>query len=211
VNNTQPLPRGLLAELLPQVSECPSAKLASKQLPSKICDLLARSSDSPFEGLIRRSSLTGGPRRRAVVSDTAVMLMVEESLNHPSGCLFAHQNIAAQSSDLDAILATLTHYWRAVRDVFPDAWGLPPVKSRLMHGAGIRAMGRLMDKVMRAPSVPMQQVTRSLKHVAPFCKWTAGRWPEINLEWNQLQNTPGHVNWLGDYLVRKYLAREGSK
>ena len=41
-------------------------------------------------------------------------------------------------------------YWTAVKKVFPDAWGKPPEKSRLMHGAGVRAMGRLMDRIMPA-------------------------------------------------------------
>ena len=37
-----------------------------------------------------------------------------------------------------------------MRDTFPDAWGKPAEQSRLMHGAGIRAMGRLMDRIMSA-------------------------------------------------------------
>ena len=49
----------------------------------------------------------------------------------------------------------LVLYWSAVRDTFPEAWGKPPTESRLMHSAGIRAMGALMDQIMlRADSRP---------------------------------------------------------
>ena len=41
----------------------------------------------------------------------------------------------------------LCAYWGAVRDVFGDAWGKPPKKSRLMHGVGILSLGYVMDAI----------------------------------------------------------------
>jgi len=62
--------------------------------------------------------------------------------------------------------------------VFAEAWGKPPAQSRLMHGAGIRAMGRLMDRVMAGvnPRDPraIALVERELRMVAPICRWTSG-------------------------------------
>lgn len=116
-------------------------------MPSAICDWLGRTPDSPFHGLVRRSS-DGRKRRAAVVTDTSLIKVIEESLSSASGCLFPYRNIATGETDADGITAVLVAYWTAVRRVFPAAWGKPPAQSRLMHGAGVRAMGRLMDRVM---------------------------------------------------------------
>jgi hypothetical protein len=42
----------------------------------------------------------------------------------------------------------LGRYISYLKETFPKAWGKPPEESRLMHSAGIIAMGRLMDRVM---------------------------------------------------------------
>ena len=100
-------------------------------------------------------------------------------------------------------------YWRAVKHTFPDAWGKPPTRSRLMHGAGIRAMGRLMDRVM-SPVRPAERglvayAERELKEVASHCHWTQGKWEELELRWNEIQNVPRHIRLLSSHLVRLYV------
>ena len=75
----------------------------------------------------------------------------------------------------------LVAYWSAVRDVFPEAWGRPPTESRLMHGAGIRAMGRLMDKVMgsidlHGARAPPAGRGANWPASRPICRWTDGHW-----------------------------------
>jgi DGQHR domain-containing protein len=94
INNTRPLPRGLVTELLPEVS-CPlPANLAVRKVPAAICDLLNREEASPFKGLIRRPSTPDRDKTRAIVADTVVVKMIEESLTHTSGCLFPYRNVA---------------------------------------------------------------------------------------------------------------------
>ncbi len=176
INNTKPLPRGLVTELLPSISNPLPARLALKQMPSELCDLLNNNEESPFHGLIRRSSTSAESRRGAVVTDTGVVEMLKESLTSSAGCLFPFRDVAANETDFAGILQTLMTYWSAVKETFPDAWGRPATESRLMHGAGIRAMGRLMDRIM-APidarrETAYEQVPDDLGLVAPFCRWT---------------------------------------
>ncbi len=54
INNAKPLPRGLVTELLPTISSPLPPRLAIKQAPSELCDLL--NTQEPFSGLIRRPS-----------------------------------------------------------------------------------------------------------------------------------------------------------
>lgn len=215
INNTKPLPRGLVNELLPDVDTILPAHLAARQAPAKLTELLNRDPESPFVGLISRSSLRAKSKAKAVVSDTAVLQMIQESLTTPSGCLFPYRNIATGETDFAGVRRVLLLYWNGVRSVFPEAWGLPPSRSRLMHGAGIRAMGRLMDRVMGFVRVGEKRadkmVRRELLRVKEHCHWTEGEWTELGgLRWNEVQNVPTHVKVLSNFLVRAYLQRSRS-
>jgi DGQHR domain-containing protein len=209
VNNTKPLPRGLVTELLPKISTPLPARLSLRQIPSALCDLLHSSDDSPFQGLIRRPSASKDSRKNAVVTDTSLIQALEESLKSPSGCLFPYRNLSSGETDSVGMWAAVVLYWSAVRDTFPQAWGKPPSQSRLMHGAGIRAMGRLMDRIMasidaRQPGA-REQVDADLALLAPHCHWTEGRWDGLGMRWNEIQNVPRHIHELSSFLMRTYL------
>ena len=212
VNNTKPLPRGLVTELLPTITSPLPPRLALKQMPSALCDALNTDESSPFFGLIRRSSTARDGRRTAVVADTSVVNMLQESLTSSSGCLFPFRNMASGETDFAGLWQALLVYWRGVQQTFPDAWGRPPKESRLMHGAGIRAMGRLMDRIMATLDPHSEdaekQVLADLQLVAPHCRWTDGTWGELDLKWNEVQNVPRHTNELSNYLVRLYVAEK---
>jgi len=216
VNSAKPLPRGLITELLPEVSSNLPANLSAKKMPSAICDWLNREKSSPFYGLVHRASTSKEERSNTVIADNSIVKMVEESLSQPSGCLFPYRNIATGETDFDGITTLLVVFWSAVREVFPEAWGKPATKSRLMHGAGIRSMGRLMDRIMPVvdPRKPTAQaeVVRELKLVAPICRWTAGRWDDMDgMKWNDLNNVPRHINILSNVLIRGYLQAKGTR
>jgi DGQHR domain-containing protein len=211
INSAKPLPRGLITELLPSISASLPANMAARRIPSALCDLLNQDPESPFKGLIKRASSSGVDRRTSYISDTAIVSMLAESLNAPSGCLFPYRNIATGETDFPAIRKLLFTYWSAVKATFPEAWALPPSRSRLMHGAGVRAMGRLMDRVMGAIDLSnlrvVKQVEKELEKVRPVCQWTTGNWDPLNgLRWNDIQNTPAHIRLLSNALLRTYLA-----
>jgi DGQHR domain-containing protein len=210
INNSKPLPRGLVTELLPEVNSPLPPKLALKKIPSALCDLLNQEKDSPFYGLIKRPSTADSRKDTEVVTDTVVIKMIEDSLTHPSGCLFPYRNIATGEYDESAIWAVLNTFWSGVRQVFPAAWGKPPTTSRLMHGVGIRSLGKLMDRIMASidpfDGRATQAVAKELKTIAPVCRWTSGTWEELGgIPWNQLQNLHKHQAMLSNYLIRTYL------
>jgi DGQHR domain-containing protein len=208
INNTKPLPRGLVTELLPKISTPLPPRLSVRKLPSALCDQLNISEDSPFRGLIRRPSAGAVDRKTAVVTDTSLVDAMKESLTSPSGCLFPYRNLSSGETDLAGIWQALVLYWAAVKDTFPDAWGKPPAQSRLMHAAGIRAMGRLMDRIMA--SVDARQsgaadlVAKELALLAPHCRWTEGYWEGLGLRWNEIEYVPRHIHELSSFLVRTY-------
>jgi DGQHR domain-containing protein len=215
VNSTKPLPRGLITELIPEISSVLPEALEARRIPAALCDLLNRDPESPFFGLIRRSSTQPSQRRASVVADTVIVKILHASLSSPSGCLFPYRNIATGVADVYGIRKVLLIYWNGVHEVFRDAWGKSPNRSRLMHSAGLLAMGRLMDRVMNSidpdSATARATVRRELARLRPVCHWTSGHWKELGgLAWNDLQNVPSHVRMLSNHLVTSYLRVEES-
>ena len=207
MNKTRPLPGRLINELLPETGGVLLPRdLAARRIPSELCNYLAREKQSPFHGLIRRLS-DSGKNANAVVIDTAIVKMIRNSINSPLGALAPYKAAGDQKADLEAMFKILCNYWSAVKAIFPQAWGLPPTKSRLMHSAGIEAMGILMDKVLARHAGKrdaQQSIKADLTKLARHCAWTEGSWDVINLEWNEIQNNPKHIRALSDVLVRLY-------
>jgi DGQHR domain-containing protein len=209
MNKARPLPMRLINELLPETgSVLLPRELASRRIPSEICSLLTRDPKSPFRGLIKR--LSDADKGTAVITDSAIIKMVRNSINSPLGALAPFKAAGGESVNLPAMYRTLNLFWGAVRQVFPTAWGLPPTKSRLMHSAGIEAMGILMDRMLaRHAGKPDEAaaIKADLLRLAPSCRWTEGTWETMGLAWNEVQNTPKHIRALSDTLVRLYSAR----
>ncbi len=206
VNKARPLDRRLIDELLPTVGAVLPRDLTTRRIPSALCAALNDTADSPFQGLIKRPS---GSAAKAVITDSVLIALIKRSLEDPRGALAAH--VAADSSpDLDAMYGTMVAFWSAVRDAFPESWGLPPERSRLMHGAGIAAMGVLMDQIMTRPAQdPYRLALDILRRISPLCHWTSGRWQQIDRTWNDLQCTRRDIKMLTNHLVS--LEREASR
>lgn len=213
VNNVHPLPANLVTELLPEVFTAPSPRLSARKLPSALVDMLNQDPKSPFHNLIRRASTDPDETRQRVVTDNSLIEALRESLDSPSGALYPYRNIAAGTTDTEGIRHLLRTYWNAVRNTFPDAWGRSPSESRLMHGAGIRAMSRVLERVVVHVDLrgkdPVPAVEQELARIAPLCRWTSGTWEDLGLPWNELQNVSRHINALSNYLVRAYMEAQG--
>jgi DGQHR domain-containing protein len=203
VNKAKPLPRRLINELLPEIGAELPADLRPSRIPSEICNLLNRDPNSPFFRLIRRAS-DQGEASDAVITDTALINVMKHSINN-YGALALFKNFGRQGSDVDAMYEVMCIFWTAVKDVFPEAWGKRPQESRLMHSAGIQAMGILMDRIMprvHRASDAGQEIRAALRKIAPHCRWTDGTWEELGLKWNDIQTVPRHIKAVAELLVR---------
>jgi DGQHR domain-containing protein len=202
VNKAKPLPSRLINELLPEVDTHLPRDLAVRKIPSELCGLLGRDPDSPFFQLIKMMSHDS--HGKAVILDSSIIEMIQNSIRNPLGALAQYKSLGTEPSDIEGMYNTLVVYWSAVKDTFPEAWGLQPTKSRLSHSAGIVAMGILMDKVMSRASrskKPELYVRNALTHIAPHCHWTSGTWERIDMRWNEIQKVSKHVRLLSDLLT----------
>jgi hypothetical protein len=207
VNSTKPLPKGLIHELLPTTrGELPKV-LQLRRFPAYLLERLNYEGESPLHQMIHTPTTPEG-----VIKDNSIFRMLENSLS--DGSLYRFRNPETGEGDTDQMLSLLMDYWAAVRDVFPDAWGLPPRRSRLMHGVGIVSMGFVMDAIVdhhwrrRVPSY--RDFLRDLDQMKDVCHWTNGLWDlgrHHQRKWNDLQNTPRDIQLLTNFLLFEYKAQ----
>lgn len=208
VNKAKPLPRRLIDELLPETRNVLLPRdLRKRKVPSELCNWLNRNNKSPFYNLIKRPS-DKKDEATAVITDTAVVEMIRHSLSNPLGALAPYKPSDTDPGDVDAMCTILVTFWSVVRDVFPEAWGKDPRQSRLMHSAGIVAMGMLMDCIyarLSGANESYAAVRKEVEKVAPLCRWTSGVWEFNGLRWNDIESTPQGKRRLQEALIRAYM------
>src|SRR5688572_17730790 len=206
VNSTKPLPKGLIYELLPSTETTLPSLLRRRRFPAYLLDRLNRDEDSPLNGLIQTPTTPQG-----IIKDNSILKMLENSLS--DGLLYRFRHAESDNGDADAMLTVLKAFWKACSEVFPQAWGIPAKRSRLMHGAGIVTMGFLMDAIAdrhRAERLTSQESFRvDLEAIKPECRWTDGYWffgPGRERKWNEIQNTSKDIQLLSNHLLVLYRA-----
>ncbi len=202
VNSTKPLPKGLIYELLPNTQAQLPTSLSKKRLPAELMARLNYEEESPLKGKIDAPTTPAG-----IIKSTSILRMVENSLSE--GLLYPYRD--DERNDTQQMFEILCAFWRAVREVFPEAWDKPPRKSRLTHGVGIRSLGYVMDAIGDRHRATRQFTSRVFaKDLLPLktvCHWTGGYWdfgPNSKRKWNELQNTSEDIRLLSSHLLGRY-------
>jgi DNA sulfur modification protein DndB len=177
----------------------------TRRIASGIVEILRFDARSPFYGRIRGLGAAGD------ISQAAVLSVIETSIRR-GGVLDEYVFSSSGIPDMSAMAHVVSVFFHGVANVWPYAWNENPWTSRLVHGVGITALGRLMDVVMREVDSmrprAVSSVERRLNRIEKRCAWTEGWWPNpLNCAWDQLQNTSQDKRRLADYLVREYAAR----
>lgn len=208
VNSTKPLPKGLIYELLPNTSATLPTLLQKRRFPAYLLGRLNRDADSPLRTMIETATNPLGELPQGIVKDNSILRMLENSLS--DGILYRFRN-GDGDGDVESMVAILKRFWTAVAEVFQDAWGMPPRRSRLLHGAGVMGLGFLMDAIgdrFRRDTLPTVGDYRdNLQPLKSICRWTEGFWdfgPGLQRRWNEIQNTSKDIQLLANYLLHQY-------
>ncbi|UPK63593.1 DGQHR domain-containing protein [Rhodococcus pyridinivorans] len=201
VNNTKPLPKGLIHELLPDTAGYLPPKYARRQLPAQVMIRLNSDPDGPFYRKIAMPTSPDGE-----IKDNTILKMIENSLY--DGALYQYRNPDDGSGDIDQMVLHLTAFWKLVENTWPIEWKMPPRKSRLTHGVGIQALGYVMDSITEGgypEEFDTLRIDRKLASIGDIAAWTGGVWdlgPDDQRRWNSLQNTPNDVKLLTNVFLR---------
>ena len=196
VNNTSPLPKSLIYELLPTVGGLPK-RMTSRARAARVVELLNFDGRSSLLGQIKQHTNPAG-----VIGDTALQKMVMNSLSDG----YCRTVIEHEDGEERCFLA-ISEFFSAVQEVFKSEWvGHTPRTSRLVHSAGIISMGYVMDQLCSQcqPLSPLFKL--GLRRLERWTAWTAerGSWGFQSgvRPWNAIQNLHGDIHILSDYLTR---------
>ena len=203
VNRTKPLPRDLLNELVADVDGVLPRAWRLRRVTASVVHSLRYDENSPFYGRIRG---IGAIDVGANISQAAVIDAIERSVKR-RGALCPDSQVVGQA-DVASMARIVSVYFAGVKRVWPTAWEGSPWSSRLVHGVGIYALGRLMDLIMLEVDATKPRAVKSvavrLDRLKSRCAWTHGRWPVLRCEWNELQNTSQDKRLLADYLLKEF-------
>jgi DGQHR domain-containing protein len=196
INNTRPLPKGLIYELLPNVGGLPG-RYESRTEAARLIEILNYRNGSSLKGLIR-----GQTNPHGVISDTLLQRMLMYSLSDGALRLYGDDRRLIETKGVELI----SEFFHAVKHVFTDAWdNHTPKTSRLLHGVGITALGFVMEYIHSINGATRrEQFIEPLIAIRPFTAWTEGEW-ELGNErrrWNGLQNVSSDWKLLSFHLVR---------
>src|SRR5262249_16029736 len=142
----------LIYELLPSTQSRLPTLLDRRRFPAYVAERINHDEDSPLREMIQAQTNPSG-----VIKDNSILRMIENSLS--DGILYRFRS-GEEGPKVETMLTVLKAFCGAVREVFKEAWGLQPRRSRLMHGAGIISLGFVMDAIgerYRAQSVPSRE------------------------------------------------------
>lgn len=195
INNTRPLPKTLIYELLPEVDGLPE-RFTARKFSARIVDRLNFTPASSLHRQVKQHTNPNG-----VLSDIAMQKLVMNSASDG-----AIRDFIQYENREDHSYELVSEFFAAVEEVFGPEWvGMTPRQSRLVHGAGLVAMGFVMDHLFYAEgATKRQQFVDGLEALKPYTAWTSGQWALTETDvrpWNGIQNTPSDIDALTRYLV----------
>jgi DGQHR domain-containing protein len=199
INSTRPLPKELIYELLPGISELPE-RMSSRSMASALTQRLNFDRSS---SLYRHIHLHTNPAGK--IASNAIQRVIMMSRSH--GAL----RILSQSPDGDEkCFQLMSDFYRVVQAVFKKDWdGLSPKTSRLVHSVGIISMGRVMEVAFQIGQArSFGDFCGVLDAIADQTHWTQGKWTIGNTDsareraWNEFQSTHPDIQMLSDHLDR---------
>jgi DGQHR domain-containing protein len=195
INNTRPLPKSLIYELLPQVDALPK-RLNSRAFAAALAERLNFDPSSSLRGVIHMHTNPTG-----VIKDTSIQKVIMNSTD--SGAI---RDRADPEGRAGFGFELLSNFYGAVADIFPEAWsGHTPRTSRLVHGAGVVAMGFVMETLYsRTHRVSRKTFAQGLEPLKRHAAWTSGRWRFGDgsvAKWDEIENTSRQIQRLALFLV----------
>lgn len=193
INNTKPLPKSLIYELLPTVDDLPP-RLSRRSTAANITARL-NFENTALKGRIKQHTMPDG-----MIADTVMQKVIMESLTN--GVL---REAIKGHKGVERSVRLVSNFFEAVKQTFHGDWhGHTPATSRLLHGAGIQALGDVMEVLAaRADARSVEEFRAGLECLKGKTAWTSGDWNfdgEVR-RWKSLQNVNRDVALLKHYLV----------
>lgn len=168
-NSTVKIATDFSLALLASMDEAPGYLKSEKIRAGAVRQLALSNDSSPFYHIVRYPG--------AKISGSTPVVAYN-SLYHIAG-IFESSALPIEDSVLLSDL--IARGFNVVKDVWPDAWGKRPTDSKLMHGAGLRAMASLLTlklEVAHSNGLDLKSdavwsdIRSSIERLATIVPWT---------------------------------------
>ena len=195
INNTRPLPKSLIYELLPGVEGLPH-RLSNRARAALLTVRLNYDDRSSLKGLIYQHTNPTG-----MIRDTSIQRVIMNSLN--DGIM---RELIRRDCGDEKCFMIISEFYRAVQKVFGSDWsGHTPKTSRLVHGAGIISLGYVMEVLALLDAAQTaEEFARGLFTLEGKTAWTSGDWDFGNGDrrhWKAIQNVNRDIVMLAQHLI----------
>jgi DGQHR domain-containing protein len=199
INNTRPLPKSLIYELLPGVVDGLPPRLSNRAFAADLTARLNYDPTSSLEGFIHQHTNPNG-----IISDTAIQKVVMNSLSDGMMREFLRHDPGRAGEQ--RCFELVSEFYRATSQVFRDAWdGHTPKTSRLKHGAGIMALGYVMEVLALLDGARRsEEFAKGLGCLVGRTAWTTGEWNfggGDRRHWKAIQNVNRDIVTLAQHLI----------
>lgn len=195
INNTRPLPKSLIYELLPSVDGLPQ-RLSDRSFAAELTARLNYDETSSLRGMIHQHTNPDG-----FISDTAIQRVVMNSLS--DGIL---RELVKHKDGVNRCFKLISEFYRAVQFVFRQEWELhTPRTSRLVHGTGIVSLGYVMEVLAVLDGArDWDGFAKGLSCLVGKTAWTDGEWDfggGDKRHWKAIQNVNRDIIMIAQYLI----------
>jgi DGQHR domain-containing protein len=202
INNTRPLAKPLIYELLPSAGHLPE-RLSARVGAALLTEELNYNSSSSLRGLVHQQTNPDG-----VIKDTLLQKVLMNSI----------QQGALRNLKTDRLVSAgfkiVNEFFWAVQKSFAADWeGQTAKTSRLIHGAGLVSLGYVMDDLhLRTGATDRKAFEKGMKPLFGHTHWTKGTWTfgGERRGWSTIQNTAADYRLLSHYLVGLLRGRSGT-
>ena len=195
VNNTRPIAKPLIYELLPGLDGLPH-RLSDRAGAALLTERLNYDPGSSLRGQINQQTHPEG-----TIKDTLLQKILLNSLQQ--GAL---RNYDGKDELLSEGVQLVSNFFGAVQRVFEKDWkDHTPKTSRLVHGVGLVSLGYVMDELaIRNRAKSQRQFENGLKCLVGKTHWSSGEWSfgAEKRPWHALQNTQADYRLVSHHLVR---------
>lgn len=193
INNTRPLPKSLIYELLPTVDGLPD-RMESRSTAALLTERLNHSEGSSLQGQIFQHTNPEG-----VIKDTVIQKALMTSLS--DGVL--RELFETRGGEAKCI-KLVSEFFKAVQHTFPeDWWGHTATSSRLVGGAGVQALAYVMEMLAHSGARTWSDFSLGLECLKGRTAWTQGSWDfgggDVR-HWQAINVTNRDVTMLTNYL-----------
>jgi len=202
VNNTKPLPKTLLNELMPNTVTALPKNMEEKRLPNLLIQELNRNEHSVFFNRIKTHTCPDG-----YISENSLLQSIKAAIS--DGFIFKYTANAItrkKEHDVDSIISVINTYFTAVAELWSEDFNSKPKDTRLTHGVGFCALFTILEYIEARINKDLLSYTKDdFKNILEKLdmNWKKMLIPvdeETNINIMNLQNNSRDKKFLSNYI-----------